>query len=162
MLEIVSEAPTLSLLFRMPFFFPFCYYDWVFFASLYSKPLFWFSALSTLLLISYKLFFISFSISFILTHSFFMVSMSVFMMLKFSLSSLCILITSVLNSASSRLLVSILFSSFSGVFFFLFVYLGHDSLSPQFSSLPVFVSMYKEELLHPPGVVEWPYVVYVP
>ena len=40
------------------------------------------------------------------------------MLLKFTLSSLSILIISVLNAASSSLLVSILFSSFSGVLFF--------------------------------------------
>ena len=46
------------------------------------------------------------------------------------LSSLSILITSVLNSASGRLLVSILFSSFSRAFFFF--HLGHVPLSSHF------------------------------
>ena len=55
-----------------------------------------------------KLFFISISVSFISDWVF-------FMLLSSSLSSLSILITSVLNSTSHRLLISILCSSFSGV-----------------------------------------------
>ena len=44
------------------------------------------------------------------------------MLLKFSLSSLSILITSVLNSASDRLFIYILFSSFSGVLICSFIW----------------------------------------
>ena len=61
------------------------------------------------------------------------------MLLRSSLSYFSILITSVLNSASSSLLVAILFNSFSGVLFF---YLGCISLSPHFDNLPLFVSIY--------------------
>ena len=68
------------------------------------------------------------------------------MLLRSSLNPLSILITSVLNYARNRLLVSILFSSFSGVLICSFI-LGHVSLSPYFGSLPVFVSMYYVELL---------------
>ena len=50
------------------------------------------------------------------------------MLLRSSLSSLSILITSVLNSASDRLSISLLLSSFSGLFN-LFFHLGHISLS---------------------------------
>ena len=57
------------------------------------------------------------------------------------LSSLSILLTSALNSASDRLLTSISFSSFFWSFG-LFFHLGHVCLSPHFCSLPVFVSMY--------------------
>ena len=95
----------------------------------------------TLLLILCKLFFTSVSVSFISVWFFFMVSMSFFMLWKFSLSSstlplslLSIIITRVLNSASSRLLVSIWLCSFSGVLFF---YLEYISLSPHFGSLSV-------------------------
>ena len=49
-------------------------------------------------------------------------------------------ITSVLKAASDRLLISIFFSAFSTVF--LFLHLGHVSLSPCFGSLLVFVSVY--------------------
>ena len=81
----------------------FCYQPHIFMVS------------STLLLISCKLFFISISVSFISDWVF-------FMLLRFSLSSLSILITSVLNTACSRLLVSILVSSFSGVLFYFFIW----------------------------------------
>ena len=62
------------------------------------------------------------------------------------MSSLSILITSVLNSASDRLLISIFFSSFSGVLFW------------NLGGLPVFVSMYYVELLWFPVLVVWPIV----
>ena len=55
-------------------------------------------------------FFISLSVTFI----------SSFMLLPYSVGSLGILITSVLNSASDRLVISVLFSSFSGVCSILF------------------------------------------
>ena len=57
------------------------------------------------------------------------------------MSSLSILITTVLNSASDKLLISILFSSFFWSFD-LFIHLGLVSLSLHFGSLLVFVSMY--------------------
>ena len=63
------------------------------------------------------------------------------MLLPYSMSSLSILITSALNSASDRLVISILFSFFFWSFV-LFFHLSHVSLSPQFVSLPVFVSVY--------------------
>ena len=93
--------------------------------------LFWFLPLFILLLFSCKLFFISISILDFWLDLFYAVEVS--------LSSLSILINSVLNAASNRLLISILFSSFS---FDLFFHLGHVCLSPHFGSLPVFVSMY--------------------
>ena len=69
------------------------------------KSLIWFCASFTLLLIPCKMFFISISVS-VYDWIFFMRS---------SLSSLSILITSVLSSASDRFPLSILISSFSGV-----------------------------------------------
>ena len=66
------------------------------------------SAPSTLLLFPCKLFFISIIVSFIYDWIF-------CILVKPSLSSLSILITSILNSAFDRLLISISFSSFSGV-----------------------------------------------
>nr|KAF6506230.1 hypothetical protein HJG63_008017 [Rousettus aegyptiacus] len=85
-------------------------------------------ASSTLRLSPPKVVFISDTTFFISDWFFFMFSISTFMFsissLKFSLSSstlllssLSILITSVLNSASGRLLLSILLSSFSGALF---------------------------------------------
>ena len=56
-----------------------------------------------------------------------------FIFLLHSMTSLSILITSVLNSASDRLAISNLLSSF----LWGFVQFNHFSLSPQFSSLPV-------------------------
>ena len=61
------------------------------------------------------------------------------MFLPYSMNSLSILITSVFNSASDRLAISVSFSSFPGV---LFYDLDHVSLSPQFGSLPMFVSVH--------------------
>ena len=92
------------------FWIPFssCCSNWLLFSALCSKSLIWFSASSTLLLFPCKLFFISISVSFVSDWIFFMI-------LRSSLSYLSILITSVLNSASNRLLSSISFSSFSGV-----------------------------------------------
>ena len=63
------------------FFFSSCCSDWLFFASLCSKSLIWFSAPSTLLLFPCKLFFISVSVSFLSDWIF-------FMLLRSSLSSL--------------------------------------------------------------------------
>ena len=68
------------------FFFSSCSSHWLFFASLCSKSLIWFLASSTLLLLPYKLFFISISESFISDWIF-------FMLLRSSLISLSILIT---------------------------------------------------------------------
>ena len=65
-----------------------------------------------------------------------------FMLLRSSLRSLNILIISVLNSASGRLLISILLRFFFSWSFDLFFHLGHVSLSSHFGSLPVFVSVY--------------------
>ena len=142
-LKLSQRLLTLSSFFL--FFFSTRCSDWVFFASLHSKSLIWFSASSTLLLFPCKLFFILNTISFISDWIY-------FMMLRPSLSSLSILITSVLNSLSERLLISILLSSFSGV-------LGHVSLSPHFGSLSAFVSMYLVGLLWLPVLVVWPNVV---
>ena len=85
-----------------------CCSDWSFYAFLCSKSLIWFSASPILLLFHCKLFFISVSVSFVSDSAFFMLSRS-------SLSYLSILITRVLNFGSDRLLISILFSYFSGV-----------------------------------------------
>ena len=83
-------------------------------------------------------------------------------LLKFSLSSLTFII-SVLNSASRRWLISLLFSSFSGVFFHSFlwenVFCLFACLLPCFDCLPVFVSMYYTELPHLLDLAEWHYVV---
>ena len=57
-----------------------------------------------------RFFFISLTVTFIFAWVF-------FMLLKYPMSPFSILITSVLNSSSDKLLISILFSSFSGVFF---------------------------------------------
>ena len=59
----------LTLFSSFLFFFSFWCSDWVFFASLCSKSLIWISALSTLLLVLCKLFFISISVPSILTGS---------------------------------------------------------------------------------------------
>ena len=67
------------------------------------------------------------------------------MLLPYSMNSQSILITNVLNSVSDKLAISVLFSSFWG--FILFFHLGHIYLSSQFSSIPVFVSVYEVELL---------------
>ena len=56
----------------------------------------------------------------------------------FLLRSVSIYITSALNSASDRFLVSILFSPFAGIL--LLFHVGYVSLSPRFGCLPVFVS----------------------
>ena len=111
--QIDFQLLALSLLFLPPLeaaytilvfgiLFSSCCSDWLFFASLCSKSLIWFLASSTLLLIPYKLFFISISVSFISDLLFFQAVTS-------SLSSLSILITSVLNSAPDRFLISIFF-----------------------------------------------------
>ena len=89
--------------------------DWLFFASLCSKSLIWFSASSPLLLFPCKFFFISIRVSFVY-------GWIIFMLLRSSLSSLSILVTSVLNSASDRLLISILFSSFGGALIYSFIW----------------------------------------
>ena len=103
--------------------------DWLVFASLCSKSLIWFLVSSTLLLFACKFFFISIGVSFVSYRIF-------FMLLRYSLHSLSILITSVMNSESDRLFIClVLFWSFD-----LFFHLGHVSLSPPFGSLPVFVS----------------------
>ena len=87
--EVVPETSyTIVSFFKNSF--SFCCSYWVFFASLYSKSLIWFSASSTLLLIPCTLFFISISVSFISDwffimvskFYFFIVSMSSFMLLK--------------------------------------------------------------------------------
>ena len=107
---------------------------WMFISSLCSQSLIWIPASFSSLFVPYRLFFISLSVAFISSWVF-------FILLPYSVSSLSILITSVLNSASDRLVISV-----SIWFFFwgsvLFFHLGHISLSPQFGSLPVFVSVY--------------------
>ena len=67
-------------------------------------------------------------------------SISSLMLLAFSVSSLSILITSVLNLHLIGWLSLFCLVLFLG--FVLFFHLGHISLSPQFGSLPVFVSVY--------------------
>ena len=90
---------------------------WKLISSLCSKSLIWILASSPSLLVPYRSFFISLTANFI----------SSFMLLPYSMSSLSILITSVLNSAdkqpaSDRLLITISRSSFPGVFFFSFIW----------------------------------------
>ena len=97
----------------------FCSSNWVLLASLYSKSLILVLASSTLLLIPCKLLFHLVYLSF-LTGPF-------LTLLRFSLRSLGILITSVVNSVPSRLLVSILFISFSGVLFSSLIWNGFVS-----------------------------------
>ena len=80
-----------------------------------------------------ELFFILVSVSFVSDWIF-------FMLLSSSLSSLSILLTSVFNSVSDRLLIFISFSFFWS--FDMLFHLGHVSLSPHFGSHPVFDSMY--------------------
>ena len=102
--EIVPEAPYTSLVFLDSFFF--FLFDWL---------VFWFFMFQIIdLILSFihstvvfpcKLFFISISVSFVSDWIF-------FMLLRSSLSYLSVLIISVLNSASDRLLISILFSLF--------------------------------------------------
>ena len=127
-LELVPEAAYTILFFGV--FFLFCSDWWLFFASLYSKSLMCFLASSTLLLFPCYLFFISISVPFVSDWIF-------FMLVRSSLSSLSILITSVLKSASDRLLISISFCSFSGVLFCSFTW----AMFLYFGSLPVFVFM---------------------
>ncbi|KAF6119831.1 hypothetical protein HJG60_010217 [Phyllostomus discolor] len=117
-LKLSQRLLTLSSLLWI--LFSSCCSNLVFFVSSCSKMLILYSPSSIPLLIPCKLFFTSVSVFFISDSSFFMVFISVFMLLKFSLSSstlppssLSILISSVLNSASGTLLVSI--CSFSGV-----------------------------------------------
>nr|KAF6413633.1 hypothetical protein HJG59_009807 [Molossus molossus] len=109
--------------------FSFCCSDWAFFASLYSKSMVCFLDLRTLLFNLCKLFFISVNVSFISDcasiisdWSFFMLLRPSLSSLRFSLSSLSILISSILNSASVRLLTSISLSSFLGVLFCSFIW----------------------------------------
>ena len=73
-------------------------------------------------------------------HDFYVRFILAIFLLKFSVNSLIILITSVLNSVSSRLLVH--FIQFFHCRFLLFFHLKHVSLSPQFVSFSVFVSVY--------------------
>ena len=104
-LKLSLRLLTLSLVFWI--LFSSCS-DWFIFASLCSKLLIWFSASSTSLLFPCKLFFISISVSFVSDWVF-------FMLLRSSLSSLGTLITGVLDCTSNRMLISLLFSSFSGI-----------------------------------------------
>ena len=85
-------------------------------------------------------------------------------LLKFSLSShtlllssLSILVNSVLTSASGGLLVSILFSSFSKVLFYSFIW-NMFFWSPHLGCLPVFISTSQVDLLCLLVLVKWPYV----
>ena len=126
----VPEVPYTILIFEI-LFSSGCS-GWMLISSLYSKCLTWTPASSPSLSVPYRFFLILLSVDFISSWVF-------FILLPYSLSSLSILITSVLNSASDRLVISVLFSSFSRVLFF---HLGRISLSPQFGSLPVFVSVY--------------------
>ena len=77
----------------------------------------WFPVISVYreMLVPCKFFFISLSIIFISACIF-------LMLLKYPMISLSLLITSVLNSTSDHLLISILFSSFSGVLFCPFIW----------------------------------------
>ena len=119
----------------------FCSY-WMFISSLCSKLIIWIPAYFLSLLVPCGFFFTSLSITFI----------SSLMFLPYPICSLSILITSVLNSASDMLAMSVSLSSFFwGIV--LFFHLGHISLSPQFGSLPMFVSVYYVELFWPPVLV---------
>nr|KAF6416284.1 hypothetical protein HJG59_009535 [Molossus molossus] len=133
-LKLSQRLLTLSSFFWILFYF--CCSDWAFFASLYSKFMVCFLALSTLLLNLCKLFFISVNASFISDcasiisdcasiisdWSFFMLLRPSLSSLRFSPSSLSILISSIWNSASVRLLISISLSSFLGVLFCSFIW----------------------------------------
>ncbi|KAF6088476.1 hypothetical protein HJG60_008301 [Phyllostomus discolor] len=106
------KLPQRQLILSVSFKIFFSCSNWWFFASWCSKSLILFLSSSTLLSFPCKLFFISISVSaFVSTWIF-------FMLLRSSLSFLSIFTTSVLNSASDRLHISILFSSFSGVLSF--------------------------------------------
>nr|KAF6437950.1 hypothetical protein HJG59_008669 [Molossus molossus] len=126
-LKLSQRLLTLSSFFWI--LFSFCCSDRAFFASLYSKLMVCSLDLHTLLLKLCKLFFISVNASFnsncvsmISNWSFFMLLRPSLSSLRFSLSSLSILISSVLNSASVRLLISISLSSFIGVLFCSFIW----------------------------------------
>nr|KAF6450522.1 hypothetical protein HJG59_008394 [Molossus molossus] len=114
-LKLSQRLLTLSSFFWI--LFSFCCSDWGFFASSYSKSMVCSLDLRTLVLKLCKLFFISVSASFNSDWSFFMLLRPSLRSLRFSLSSLSILISSILNSASVRLLISISLSSFLGVLF---------------------------------------------
>ncbi|KAF6384984.1 hypothetical protein mRhiFer1_008837 [Rhinolophus ferrumequinum] len=99
--------------------FSFCCSVWVIAANLSSKSLIRSSASSNLLVIPSSEFFISVIVFFISNWLFIMISLSFFMS---SLSSLNILIISVLNSVSDRLVTSVSFGSISGGFFCSFIW----------------------------------------
>nr|KAF6452913.1 hypothetical protein HJG59_008216 [Molossus molossus] len=119
-LKLSQRLLTLSSFFWIPF--SFCCSDWAFFASLYSISMICFLDLHTLLLNLCKLFFISVKASFVSNCASIISDRSFFMLLRPSLSSLSILISSILNSASVRLLIIILLSSFLGVLFCSFIW----------------------------------------
>nr|KAF6413533.1 hypothetical protein HJG59_009738 [Molossus molossus] len=126
-LKLSQRLLTLSSFFWI--LFSFCCSDWGFFASLYSKSMVCSLDLRTLLLKLCKLFFISVNASFnsncvsmISNWSFFMLLRPSLSSLTFSLSSLSILISSILNSVSVRLLISLSLSSFIGVLFCSFIW----------------------------------------
>ena len=108
LLRILDAKGLLNYSHFLQFFFLFTPLDC--FSNLPSKWLIKFPASSNLLFIPYSVFFIADTISFISDLSFFIVSMS-FSLLFF------ILVTIAWHSISDKLLVSILFSLFSGSLF---------------------------------------------
>ena len=103
-LKLSHRFLNLSLVFWI-LVFSFCS-DWLFISSCCSKSLIWIPASFPSLLVPCRFFFIS-----LCNFHFFLY------FLPYSMSSLSILITSVLNSASDRLAVSILLNSFAGLLF---------------------------------------------
>uniref|UniRef100_K9IGA9 Uncharacterized protein n=1 Tax=Desmodus rotundus TaxID=9430 RepID=K9IGA9_DESRO len=117
MLDLLKLSQKLLILssFFWIHFFP-CHSDWLLFASLCSKSLIY----SQLHLLSCC--FPKNCSLFQLVCPLFLTRRFFFTLLRSSLSSLSILITSVLNSASDTLLMSISFSSFSGVLICSFIW----------------------------------------
>ena len=99
-------------------YFYFCCSDWVFSASLSFNSLICSSASCPPLLIPWNVFFMSDCFFFMFSVCFYVSYLFVYVLSSSTLplNPWSILITSVLNSAPGRLLVSILFSSFSGPF----------------------------------------------
>ncbi|KAF6293094.1 hypothetical protein mRhiFer1_009010 [Rhinolophus ferrumequinum] len=129
-----------------------------------SKLLIRCSASSSLLVIPSSALFISVIVFFTSEWFFFMVSMSFFFfmlaisLLNYSLRSLSILITIVLNSVSGRLLASILFSSFCGVFSCSF-FGGHAFLCLLILAASLCCFYVLGRSATSPSLGQWPYVV---
>ena len=107
----------------------FCF-GWMFLYSFCSKSLIWVMVYFPSLLVLCIFFFISLFIAF--------TSLSI--LRPYATISVSMMITSVLNSASDRLPISLLLSSFSRALN-CFFHLGHIALSSQFGSLPLFLGI---------------------